>query len=76
VLSFEEAPRHAHALARQAFVTLEGVVQPAPAPRFDRTPASMPQPAPETGQHTAEVLAEAGYTAAEIAALQAAGVAR
>jgi alpha-methylacyl-CoA racemase len=76
VLSFEEAPRHAHALARQAFVTLEGVVQPAPAPHFDRTPAGTPQPAPEIGQHTAEVLAEAGYTAAEIAALQAAGVAR
>lgn len=76
VLSFEEAPHHAHAVARQAFVTLEGVVQPAPAPRFDRTPAGTPQVAPEIGQHTAEVLAEAGYTAAEIAALQAAGVAR
>ncbi|MDP1902115.1 MAG: CaiB/BaiF CoA-transferase family protein [Rubrivivax sp.] len=76
VLSFEEAPAHAHAAARQAFVTLEGVVQPAPAPRFDRTPAGAPRPAPELGEHTASVLREVGYSAEEIAALQAAGVAR
>ncbi len=36
---FDEAPAHAHARAREAFVTVDGVVQPAPAPRFDRTPA-------------------------------------
>jgi alpha-methylacyl-CoA racemase len=76
VLSFEEAPLHAHASARQAFVTLDGVVQPAPAPRFDRTPAGQPGLAPAVGQHTLEVLREAGFSAEEIAALQASGAAR
>ena len=76
VLSFEEAPLHAHARARAAFVTVDGVVQPAPAPRFDRTPAAQPRPAPQPGQHTDEVLLEAGFSAAEIAALRTAGAAR
>ncbi len=66
VLSFEEAPRHAHAAARQAFIQVDGVVQPAPAPRFDRTPAAQPRPAPALGQHTEAVLREAGFTAKEI----------
>jgi alpha-methylacyl-CoA racemase len=76
VLSFDEAPMHAHARARAAFVTVDGVVQPAPAPRFDRTPAALPRPAPQPGQHTEEVLLEAGFSAAEVAALRGAGAAR
>lgn len=76
VLSFEEAPLHPHALARGAFVTVQGVQQPSPAPRFDRTPAAQPRPTPEVGDHTAEVLLEAGFTAAEVAALQSGGAAR
>ena len=76
VLTFDEAPRHPHALAREAFVTVSGVQQPAPAPRFDRTPAGHPRPAPEVGQHTAQVLREAGFDAAAIQALFDQGVAR
>ena len=76
VLSFAEAPAHAHAQARGAFVTLRGVPQPAPAPRFDRTPAAQPRPAPTPGQHTAQVLAEAGYSTDEVATLIRAGAAR
>ena len=76
VLSFDEAPAHAHAVQRGAFVTLDGVVQPAPAPRFDRTPAAHPRPAPTVGEHTAQVLLEVGFSEAEIAALVAAGAAR
>jgi len=76
VLDFEEAPRHAHAVARQAFVTLDGVVQPAAAPRFDRSQTAPPRPAPAVGEHTESVLLEAGFSADEIAALRAAGAAR
>lgn len=42
VLDWDDAPRHGHNVARRTFVTLDGVVQPAPAPRFDRTPAADP----------------------------------
>jgi alpha-methylacyl-CoA racemase len=70
VLSIAEAPQHAHAASRNAFITLDGVVQPAPAPRFDRSVPDMPKPAPEVGQHTVEVLSEAGFTPAEIDALR------
>jgi len=45
VLDFEEAPRHPHNQARGTFVTLQDVVQPAPAPRFSRTPSSSPRAA-------------------------------
>ena len=73
VLSISEAPQHAHALARQAFVDVDGVVQPAAAPRFGRSTPPPPRPAPTVGQHSAEVLAEAGLSPDEIAALRAAG---
>jgi alpha-methylacyl-CoA racemase len=76
VLDFDEAPRHRHARERGAFVDVDGVLQPAPAPRFDRTPAGHPRPAPEVGQHTDELLREAGCSAEDIAALRAAGSAR
>jgi alpha-methylacyl-CoA racemase len=76
VLTFEEATRHAHARERSAFVDVAGVVQPAPAPRFDRTPADAPRAAPTIGEHTEEVLAEAGFDADARAALRAAGAIR
>jgi len=76
VLDFDEAPQHHHAHERGAFVDVGGVLQPAPAPRFDRTPAGHPRPAPEVGQHTEELLREVGCSADEIAALRAAGSAR
>jgi alpha-methylacyl-CoA racemase len=74
VLSFDEAALHPHARARVAFVTVDGVVQPGPAPRFDRTPAARPQRAPRLGEHTSEVLGDAGFSAEDVAALRAAGV--
>ena len=76
VLSLAEAAAHPHARSRGAYVTVDGVVQPAPAPRFDRTPAGPPTGAPELGEHTAQVLAEADFGADEIAALRATGAAR
>lgn len=76
VLSFDEAPQHPHARARGAFVEIDGVVQPAPAPRFDRTPAGAPRRPPQIGEHTDEVLAEAGLDASTRDALRAAGAIR
>jgi len=74
VLSFAEAPQHAHAAQRGAFVDVAGVVQPGPAPRFGRTPAAHPRPAPQPGQDSEAVLLDAGYSAAELLALRRAGV--
>ncbi len=76
VLTFAEAAQHPHAQARDAFVEVAGLRQPAPAPRFSRTPAGLPRPTPTEGQHTAAVLGEAGFSAAEISALIAQGIAR
>ena len=69
VLSIGEAPAHPHARARGAYVDVGGVAQPAPAPRFDRTPAAQPSTAPTRGGHTEDVLAECGFDAGEIKAL-------
>jgi alpha-methylacyl-CoA racemase len=61
-----------HLVARHTWVDVGGVVQPSPAPRFDRTPAVLDRPPAPAGHHTDEVLAEADFTADEIAALRAA----
>jgi alpha-methylacyl-CoA racemase len=58
VLTFDESTRHPHLVARRAHVEVAGVTQPAPAPRFSRTPTGVPAPPPEPGAHNAEVLAE------------------
>ncbi len=76
VLTLAEAPLHPHAVQRQAFVQVDGVTQPAPAPRFDRSQPESPRPAPDVGQHTRELLGEAGYFDDEIATLLAQGHAR
>ena len=73
VLSFSEARRHPHAGARAAYVDLDGVVQPAPAPRFTRTPGAAASPPPERGAHGREALADWGFTAEEIGQLSAFG---
>jgi alpha-methylacyl-CoA racemase len=76
VLSFGEAPEHPHNVARRTFVSVAGHVQPAPAPRFSRTPAAIQRPPAHVGQHTAEVLAEYGFDTAEVAKLRDAGAVR
>ena len=50
VLALGEAPDHPHMRAREVYLELGGVVQPAPAPRFSRTPGTVRGPAPEPGQ--------------------------
>jgi alpha-methylacyl-CoA racemase len=74
VLTLAEAPAHAHAQARQAYVEIDGVVQPGPAPRFSRSTPDRPRPAPALGADGAAVLQQAGFTEAEVAALRATGI--
>ena len=71
VLNLQEATQHAHNVARDTFIDHEGVTQPAPAPRFSRTPGAIQSSAALAGEHTEEVLQDWGYTAAEIAELKA-----
>jgi alpha-methylacyl-CoA racemase len=70
VLSLGEAPGHPHNVHRQTFLDLDGVVQPAPAPRFSATPASVQRPPAHAGQHTDEVLAAWGFDADRITKLR------
>jgi alpha-methylacyl-CoA racemase len=67
VLDMTEAPSHPHNQARRTFVEVEGVVQPAPAPRFSATPGAIQGPAPKVGQHTDSALAAWGISPADIA---------
>lgn len=60
VLSLAEAAEHPHNAARGLFVEVNGQRQPAPAPRFSRTPARTPGPGTLCGEHTGEILAELG----------------
>jgi len=71
VLRWDEAPQHAHLAERGTFVTIDGVTQPAPAPRFSRTPPHIPYPPAAPGERNA--LAE-WSSPDEIAAWRAAGV--
>lgn len=58
VLGLADAPKHEHLSARNTFVDYAGITQPAPAPRFSRTQATISRPPCTPGQHTEEVLAE------------------
>ncbi|HEY1642588.1 MAG TPA: CaiB/BaiF CoA-transferase family protein [Streptosporangiaceae bacterium] len=74
VLSMDEAPVHPQAQARSAFTDVGGIVQPAPAPRFGRSPAGPPAPPPQPGADTDAVLAGLGLSAEQAAGLRARGV--
>ena len=73
VLSLAEAPQHPHNVERGTFVERNGVVQPAPAPRFSRTVAEIQRPPSFAGQHTDEALADWGIDPATIAKLRETG---
>ena len=66
VLGLAEAPDHPHSRARGTFITVDGVVQPAPAPRFSRTAPAAPSPPSLPGDHTRAVLDELGLESAEL----------
>ena len=73
VLDLSEAPHHPHNVARESFVEVEGVMQPAPAPRFSRTPGAVARPPASPGENTDEVLADWGFDADDIEKLHEVG---
>jgi alpha-methylacyl-CoA racemase len=73
VLTMAEAAEHPHMKARNTIIEDNGLLQPAPAPRFSRTPGAVSRPAAWPGQHTDEVLADWGFSADRIAKLRESG---
>jgi alpha-methylacyl-CoA racemase len=73
VLSLDEAKDHPQCQTRNTFIELDGVLQPAPAPRFSRTNPETPKPPPKVGGDTEAVLADFGFGTDDIEALKAAG---
>ena len=69
VLSLVEAAQHPHGKARQSYLNVDGILQPAPAPRFSRTPSSIQRPPASAGDTTREDLLEWGLDDEEIARL-------
>lgn len=74
VLSFSEAIGHPHNVARETFVDVEGVVQPAPAPRFSRSRPEIVIPAAEPGENVFITLSEWGFSRLDIAAFKNGGL--
>lgn len=60
VLDMSEAPLHPHNKERKTFVEQDGMIQPAPAPRFSRTKPEIQGPPPQLGQHSKEILQDWG----------------
>jgi alpha-methylacyl-CoA racemase len=76
VLRLDDAARHPHNVARSTFVDAFGATQPAPAPRFSRTPPELSRPPAHDGQHTREVLLEWGIPLDRVDALVSSGAVR
>ena len=73
VLSLTEAPGHPHIAARGTFRDHDGMVQPAPSPRFSRTPGEIAGPSRAAGADGRAILADLGLTGAQIDGLVASG---
>jgi len=74
VLSLNEAPNHPHNVERKTYIEVDGYTQPAPAPRFSRTPSGVRHGQHKPGEDGERVLAEAGFSASDIEKLKSAGV--
>jgi alpha-methylacyl-CoA racemase len=74
VLTMSEAAQFPHNIERGTFIEVDGVVQPAPAPRFSRTSTNTPSRPAHPGEHTREVLLDAGFESSEIEELISGGV--
>ncbi|MBW2369644.1 MAG: CoA transferase, partial [Deltaproteobacteria bacterium] len=71
VLSMEEAKNHPHNQARNTFIDINGITQPAPGPRFSRTQPAVPAPPPKIGEHNEAALADWGIATNVIRKLKA-----
>ena len=74
VLTFAEAQTHPHHLARGSYVDVGRIKQPAPAPRFSRTPGQVRHPPPERRALGREALSDWGFGPAEIENLRTLGL--
>jgi len=74
VLTLSEARQHPHSVARSSFVEIDGVPQPAPAPRFSRSVSETPRPPAPPGANTEEVLRQLGFDEDELAQLREDGI--
>ncbi|MBL4869102.1 MAG: CoA transferase, partial [Pseudomonadales bacterium] len=70
ILNMEESINHPHNVDRNTFVEIGGIMQPAPAPRFDRTPSDIPKPSSAPGEDTVAVLSDWGFDDKEIQGLK------
>ena len=66
ILNLEEAPSHPHNIDRQTYIDVAGMTQPAPAPRFSRTPSTVRFESQAVGRQTIDILKSAGVSDAEI----------
>jgi alpha-methylacyl-CoA racemase len=66
VLTLEEAARHPHLAARRTYLHRDGMLQQAPAPRFDRTPGEIQSPPAAPGSHSRDVLRDWGWDVSEV----------
>jgi alpha-methylacyl-CoA racemase len=73
VLDFSEVEDHPHLAERQTYVNHFGVLQPAPAPRLDRTPGTLTLPPPAIGEHTDQLMKELGYELSSVEGLRRKG---
>ncbi len=73
VLDMLEAPKHPHNIERKTFIELEGVTQPAPAPRFSRTEPEISSSPSVVGENTDEVLISMGFSQEDIDSLKISG---
>jgi alpha-methylacyl-CoA racemase len=76
VLDMDESVRHPHNVARKTHVEFQGVLNPAPAPRFSATPSDIRKAPPVPGEDTDAALLDWQFSAAEIASLKAVGAIR
>jgi alpha-methylacyl-CoA racemase len=73
ILSLGEVADHPHNKARNSYIEIDDVLQPAPAPRFSRTEVGVSHGSRIAGEDTAAVLGDAGFTESEIESLVKAG---